>query len=357
MKNIIFVIENLTYGGAERVTTILANYFSSKSDYNVKVIMFSNEINYDVSDKIEIKIINAPGNNKILNNILHAQKVKQEIVKLDNIQTVVSLSCPATNFYLALSLARAHKKTKLILSERNAPMFYPNSKIGRLFRNISYHFADCVVFQTTRAKNYFSQSIVKKGTVISNPIREDLPEAFCGEPKRNIVNFCRLHPQKNLSLLIEGFAIFVENHPDFTLSIYGDGPQKNDLKRKIAELKIDNKVNIYDFTNDIHSIIVDSYMFVSTSNYEGISNSMIEAMAIGIPVICTDCPAGGAADMIKSGKNGILIEVNNLSQLVSAMNQLADDKELRREISKESVKIRKKLAVQEICKEWENLMA
>ena len=97
-------------------------------------------------------------------------------------------------------------------------------------------------------------------------------------------------------------------------------------------------------------------MFVSSSDFEGMSNSMLEAMALGLPCVCTDCPAGGARAVIKDGENGLLTPVGDSHALYLAMKKVAENPELAAKLSKNSVKIREEQSVDKIIKKWMELI-
>ena len=97
-------------------------------------------------------------------------------------------------------------------------------------------------------------------------------------------------------------------------------------------------------------------MFVSSSDYEGISNSMLEALGIGLPCVCTDCPVGGAAMYIKNGETGLLTKVGDEDALYMAMKKLIDEPELCQSLSTKSVNIKIKLSLDKITQMWVNLI-
>lgn len=349
-----FVIDSLGLGGAERVTSILANYFCNGKKVNL-IVYYPADKKYNIDKRVNLINMNYVVEKNILKNIRQAIDVCSIISSFGKKQTVISLSCPSTNFYLSFVL-KSISHHNLILSERNAPQFYPSSWLGRICRNVSYEMSDYIVFQTNGAKSYFGKRIQKKGGVIYNPIKENLPLPFEGKREKIIVNFCRLHPQKNLHLLIDAFCDFVKIEKEYRLFIYGEGPQKKELEEKINDLNLKDKIFICSYDVDLLEKIKNASMFVSSSDYEGISNSMIEAMAVGIPVICTDCPAGGAREMIENMNNGILVPVRDKNKMVEAMITLSKNQKLADKIAKEAVKIRKKLNVNKICKEWEKII-
>lgn len=90
-------------------------------------------------------------------------------------------------------------------------------------------------------------------------------------------------------------------------------------------------------------------MFVLSSDYEGISNSMIEALAMGIPVISTDCPAGGSRMYIKNNENGILVPVGDKKALAEAMMKLAGNPEFAKQLSVNALKVKEQYALEKIA--------
>ena len=257
---------------------------------------------------------------------------------------------PQTNIYLIPSIIS--KRVKIILSERNDPNRFPQSKLLKKIRVLLYQFSDIIVFQTNDAKNFFNKTIQKKGVIIPNPIKEDLPYVNVGKRKREIVNFCRLAPQKNLKMLIDAFSMLCNDHPNFKLSIYGRGPLESELREYAEKLLGKDKVTISNYTENIHDKIKDSAMFVSSSDYEGMSNSMLESMAIGLPTICTDCPIGGARMVIKQYENGLLVPVGDTVALYRAMKEVVENEELSNKLSKNATRIRKELSTQNIFVKW-----
>ena len=209
--------------------------------------------------------------------------------------------------------------------------------------------------QTDEAAAYFSDKVKK--TVILNPVKEGLPIPFVGKRRNTVVCFCRLNKQKNLEMLLRAFAIFLQTHSDWTLEIYGDGSERNSLMSLASDLGIEDKIVINHGLQDVHNYVRDAGMFVLPSDYEGLSNSMLEAMAIGMPVICTDCPCGGARMVIRDGENGLLVPVGSENMLEAAMERIADENGLAEKLGIAAADVRKKLAVGEIADEWIRVVA
>lgn len=261
-----------------------------------------------------------------------------------------------------LTLLARNKTTKVIISERGDPAQSSASKTTAAFMKTEFPKADEMVFQSPDAQKWYEENTPVKGTVIFNPVKSDLPEPYNGERKKRIVNFCRISSQKNLIMLVDAFAEFHKQFPDYELDIIGD-PVGNDadgyvdtVNNHIRNLNCENFIHIIPSQKNIHTLIKDYSMFVSSSDFEGMSNSMLEAMAIGLPCVCTDCPAGGARAVIKDGENGLLTPVGDSHALYLAMKKIAQNPELANKLSQNSVKIRETQSVDKIIEEWMKLI-
>ena len=261
-----------------------------------------------------------------------------------------------------LTLLAKHKTTKVIVSERGDPAQSSGSKTVAAFMKNEFSKADGIVFQSPDAQKWYLENTPVKGTVIFNPVKPDLPEPYCGERKKRIVNFCRISAQKNLLVLADAFALFHKDFPDYELDIIGDAVGNgvegyvDAVNEKIRNNGCENCIHILPSRRDIHEYIKDYAMFVSSSDYEGMSNSMLEAMALGLPVICTDCPAGGARAVIRNGENGILTPVGDANALYLAMKNLAENPDFAETLGKNAVKIRTEQSVEKIIEKWMDII-
>lgn len=230
---------------------------------------------------------------------------------------------------------------------------FPQDSALNYLKEMFYPRACAGFFQTEQMRDYYTYLPDMKAYVIPNPILGDLP--YCKIAKRNkhIVNFCRVEKPKNLELLIETFLMLHEKYPEYRLHIYGDGSEKEYLKSIVKQKNLDQSVTFFDFTPDVHKKVMSDAMFVSTSNREGISNSMIEAMAIGLPTICTDCHGGGARAIIKDGENGLLVPMEDPYALLEAMSKIIESPELSNRLSIKGTEVRVTLSISSIGKQWE----
>ncbi len=246
---------------------------------------------------------------------------------------------------------------KIIYAETNSSNKYINDRFCANTKN-SIKKADSWIFQTKEQAKEHGLLNNMNSFVVRNPIKQNLPERYTGERKKIIVNFCRLARQKNLILLIEAFNIVKDKLPDYILEIYADtsNAANQDYKEEILECIHNNGLSERVFLlaprSDIHEKILTYSLFVSSSDYEGISNSMIEAMAIGLPCVCTDCDGGSTREIISDCNNGLLVPKGNKDALAEAIFRILSDRNLFERCSENATKIKEALDVNIILSEW-----
>lgn len=176
----------------------------------------------------------------------------------------------------------------------------------------------------------------------------------CGRTGKTIVAVGRLQPQKNYGMLLKAFARFHKRYPEYSLHVYGKGEMLEELQKEAQRLQIDAAVVWEGFRKDVLSCILSAGMYVLPSNYEGISNALLEAMAIGLPVISTDCPIGGSKMCIQDGKNGLLVPCGEEEKFAEAMMHLAEDRAYADALGKEAANIRSSFSEETISQKWLN---
>ena len=343
---VIFVVPNLYAGGAERVVTILAKEFIDMGISVDIVLLIDSKIEYAIVGNINIVKLNTKNMSKIERVLCLRRYLQEEKKQYNNIIILPFLySCLKNVLSAAVGL-----KIPVIASERNNP--YKRSKIA----NMVYLFASACVFQTHDAKSYFNNLIQKKSKIIPNPLSNEISEEWKGCQSKYIISVGRLEEQKNHRLLIEAFEVVSKKHLDYFLYIYGEGSLKDSLHDFVIEKGIGDKVKFMGTTTDIHKKMSDAYMFVLSSDYEGMSNALLEAMAIGVPVISTDHPIGGAKEIIVHSENGLLIPVNGKKEMINAMNMLIEEPVFATQLGNQGKKVKEKLTSSNIARQWVELI-
>lgn len=342
--HIIFVTASMAGGGSERVIAALSEQFI-QWEHSVTILMTaSDEVAYSLNKNIQVMPLGARTEGSIRKRIGRIAALRKYFKTYKN-SLVVSFGTE-TNLFCVI--AAWGLKQRMILSERNDP----NQCTYARFRNFLYHFGRAFVFQTEDAAKCFSVRVQKRGRVIPNPVFRQLPEPFMGEREKTVVAVGRLTAQKNHVLLLQAFSDFVQTEPDYRLILYGKGELDEELKEVAEKLGISDKVIFAGFKDPVLEYINRSGMYVLSSDYEGISNSLAEAMAIGLPVIATDCPIGGSKLCIEDGENGLLVPMKDRQKLCEAMHKIASDRELAGKLSRNALRIREKFAVEKIAGMW-----
>ena len=395
MDKIVFLISVMNMGGAERIMSALANY-ASKSGREVTVILTQQALEdanlsrlekgirvISLKDEIEeskkhtfaaqilmlaARLIGKLGSKRNERMRDRASVLKYQSRNYDRIQWLKGWfsenpQAKAVAFLydsIFLALLAAKKSNRLVISERGDPEQSSESRTDFAFFRHMFPKADAMVFQSPDVRDWHKENIGLDGTVIYNPIKEGLPESWTGERKKRIVNFCRITAQKNLFLLLKSYEKFAAEFPDFELYIYGELYQSEKaygeaFLEAVGKSPFKESIHVFPAIHNIHEEILDYAMFVSSSDFEGMSNSMLEAMAIGLPTVCTDCPAGGARAIIRDHENGLLTPVGDEEALYKAMKELIEDPALAEKLSENGIKLREELTAEKIMKKWMEL--
>lgn len=246
---------------------------------------------------------------------------------------------------------------KTIFSERGDPGDKEyNGALGAI-RTVAFRFMDGFVFQTHGAKQYFTDSIQAKAVVISNPVyisRVDYPTP--PRRRKSIVSVGRLHPQKNQRLLINAFSKIGSLFPEFILEIYGTGNLKNDLLHQIEELSLKDRIFLKGTTKDLFNEIADASLFVLSSDYEGLPNALLEAMALGLPSISTDCRPGGAKDLIRHGINGLICPTGSQEELAVQITYMLQNEQDAERMGHEARNVCSTHSPEPILSKWDEFI-
>lgn len=350
---ILFCIDTMTKGGAERVIANLANMFAEEDNDVFVLTLLKGNSSYKLDSKIHFDSLEIKeGKKNVFEKIFYTLKNVIDVkkyIKKNNFDIVISF-LPRASWYSAIATRTVN--TKLIISERNNPASIYKSFFQKKMYRMVYNMADGVVFQTNDAKSFFSKRVQNNSVVIPNPVNDTFFDNKSIKKRlKNIVNVGRLSEQKNHKLLINAFADFSREYPDYKLIIYGEGPLRKELEKQVEDLNLGDKVLLPGIVDDIKNKIYNSSMFVFTSNYEGMPNSLMEAMALGVPCISTDCPCGGPREIIDDGINGILVPVNDKDMIVASMKKIIED-DLLDSFSENAKKKMKDYKIDIINKKW-----
>ena len=347
MSKIIVSGATLAAGGAERVLSILSKPLADRYDTVIYVMWLDVPIFYDTDKRVKkVCIEREVGSKSNIKKMLWFRK----FIKKEHPDVLLSFLEP---FNIRVLLSTMGLGIKTYVAERNDPHGVNKYWIIDQFEKLVYRLADKILVQTETIKKFFDGVLAERTSVIYNPVnlpKEMVGKALMVEKKRRIVSVARLTPQKNNDVLIKAFVKFSENHPDYTLTIYGIGELGEELKCLAESLGVGKKVSMPGASKAIHEDILDAEMMCLVSSREGMSNSMIESMCLGLPCICTK--VSGAIDLIKDGENGLLVDIGDVDGLVERMDFIADNTGKAKEIGINASQLYKLLNKDRICKKW-----
>ena len=355
MKKIAFYIGSMQYGGANRVMANLVNHFANL-DYNVILINdifpVENKPEYDLDNKIKRVYLENNTNSKIIKNIEMVFALRR-IIKSEDVTTIVSFMGPPNIRMLLASFGLSCKK---VVSVRNDPYFEYGNGLKRFFAKCLFNLADFCVFQTEDASSYFSKRIRNKSAIIFNPVRDSFYNIVRNPNPHNIISVGRFEKQKNHIMLIEAFGMIANEFQNENLILYGEGSMREELVKTVSSLDLDGRVFFPGNTSEVEAKLSEAKVFVLSSDYEGMPNALMEAMAAGVPVVSTNCPCGGPKSLIRSDDEGILVDCNNSIQLSNSLRLLLSDNDKCNRMSQNEKQRATEFKDEKVFSKWEYIV-
>lgn len=355
------IIPALTAGGAERVMSILANYWSSKG-WDITLLTLDDgskppffKLNPNICHKpLNLQKDSANALTAVFNNLRRLIVLRKAIAG-EQPDAVISF-LDTTNVLTILASWRSG--LKVIISERIDTGSQPISPIWNFLRKWAYPKASALVVLTERAKNNLEVKGSLPCYVIPNPV---LVSPTVGKKPtelpygKRVVAMGRLTEQKGFDILLEAFARARTSFPDWSLFIIGEGPLRQSLEARSQQPDLQGSVTFTGRLDTPSSILEISQLFVLSSRYEGFPNALTEAMAMGLPVISTDCPTG-PREIIQNGINGLLVPPQDPNALATAMQRLMADPSERARLGHEAEQIIERYSLERIIGQWEVLL-
>ena len=353
MKRIAFIVHGLSGGGAERVASLVASYLVNHACEVLYICAYSKpeedaKAGYALDPKVTVKYIPVVSNISPIRFLSRCHRIWKE-VRAFSPDHVVTLT-------VYESILTAFSKYPFMYSLRNDPGRSMNLGFRSKLLKVLFHRSKKIIFQSQGARDYFHGKTREKGVVIPNPINtKALPLWTEHTHGKKFITACRLAGQKNVPLMVQAFSMVHQEYPDYILEIYGKGSVENEIRAKIHELHADDYIFLKGFSSDIHAVMATASGFLLSSNHEGLSNSMLEALCIGVPCVCTDCPPGSAREYITSGENGFLTKVGDAQDMKEKICALIENPALAPAFAERNMVVRKKLDTEFICTEWAKL--
>ena len=356
MKKIMILLPANVAGGAERVLVSLANAFAEKGIKVYFLTFDSNSNFYHLNDNVNLIRLQTDTDGwsfkkKLLLGIFLESKrflSIRKIMKKHHPDVVLSFMFMTNIIGI---MASKSLKIPFVISERNDPSHY--SIIKRLVMRFFYAKADGFICQSERMrKDSEKRYRIQNVEVIPNPLTKNQIGRYFKNKNKYIISVGRLIPQKNHELLIKAFAFIADLFPEYNLYIYGDGPLRGKLEELVSTENMSRRIFLPGIESNVMVKHSDASLFVMSSNFEGYPNALAEAMASGIPVICTDFDSGSARDLINNKKNGLLIPCNDFNFLVRALKYALTHEDKMREMSLEALSLYDNTNIDTVSNTW-----
>jgi len=361
------IIFQLAAGGAERVVSRMANYWAdTPNEVSVLTVESTRRDFYALDPRVEriaLDLGQAP-RSKAEASILHLRRLVALRRTLRKTRPDVAISFIDKMNLLTVAATRG-LRMPVIVSERTDPTSYrlhfPMGRGLEAARRTLYRRASAVVVQTEGARGWALEFLARERThVIPNPI--DVIDQHTGASSEielkapAVISAGRMTPEKGFDLLLHAFARCSTAHPDWTLVILGNGPQRESLVTLADRLGISERVVFPGLVSGTLALFSRAQLFVLPSRAEGFPNALLEAMACGVASVSFDCPSG-PADMIEDGVNGLLVPPENIEALAASMGRLMSDEDERVRLGAAATKVLERFSLSRVMAMWDELVS
>lgn len=362
---VMFVIQGLSRGGAERFLTTLANWLNEK-EVSVTILSLArvDKDAYYLGPGIEVlslhQLLSSGADNALARNWRTLRGIRAEIRRVD---PNVCIGVMSTSAVLLGISGCFQSRRQYIGAERIYPPYASLNIVWRMLRFVFYGALDNVVVQTEQGSDWIKRHTLCRHTLaIPNPILLPLqsqpPIVSIADRRlhgsKTLLAVGRLEVQKNYPFLIRCFAKIAEDNANWRLLICGDGSEHGRLDSLIQSLGLQDRVILLGRVGNIADYFELADITVFSSLYEGYPNSILESMAHGVPVIATDCKTG-PSELIDDGVNGFVVANGDDELFCERMTTLMRDGELRRKFSNASKTVLRTNSMDKIGEQWMKL--
>ena len=356
MRKIAFHLNCLEQGGAERVVTNLANQFAKEGYEVIIATEWYGENEFQIASKVRrVHVGLREGDDKKHRLVQFMLRVKylRKFLKEEKPDILIPFARKA--LYRGL-MAAYFIKIPVLISIRTDPAGHYEERSDKIQIPLLFPRADGCVFQTEGARDFFAPRLQDNSRIILNPIHDK----YIGVPMpkvrtKTVVQSGRLVDFKNQPMLIRAFVNVHAKHPDYDLKIYGgdsfDGT-KEVLEGLIEEYHAQDYIHLMGASDSLEKELADAALFAFTSDWEGLPNALMEAMALGLPIVATDCPCGGPRTVMTDGVDGLLIPIKNQQALEDGINRLIENPELAEQLGGNARKIAERANSQAVFEQW-----
>ncbi len=365
---VLYCIGSLTKpGGAERVLITKANYLSKLPGYEVTILVANQNAQpyaYDIANSVDVLDMKVNEYQHWLFNfpilgfffkIKVLKKKYQKVINDINPDIVINVERGFEDFFLhnlnpgRISVRESHSSLKAVKMMSSTGKFSLKQKFFTRLYNKQLKKYDQVVLLTEEDR--LTRNYKNGNTVIPNVIASFNTTADYNTKSKKVISVGRLDVFKNFQDQIMVWKDIVAMFPDWTLHIYGEGPDKINLQKMIVDLELQSNVFLEGRTSEVEKVLKEGALFLFTSKAEGFGMVLVEAMQMGLPVISYNCPCG-PKDIISEGEDGYLVPLLNKEVLKDRIIKLIKNEPLRKEMSQKAIEKSRKFSEDVIMPQW-----
>jgi glycosyltransferase involved in cell wall biosynthesis len=360
---IAMLIPSLRTGGAERVCSLLANHWAI-AGHRVTVMTFEDAASdaFVLGPTVRRVVL---GHSQLtsslwctlMKNVARIRSVRRQL-QIQGADVAISFMSPANT---CLALAALGTPTAAVGTERTYPPKMPLGRLRELARWALYGLLDHVVAQTQESAGWVRlHTRARQVSSIPNPVALPLPRrppevgpgTWLRPGSRLVLAVGRLSSEKQFDHLIEAFASASRSRPTWQLAILGDGPLRASLAEAIRRCEADDRILLLGAVGNVADWLSAADLYAMSSAFEGYPNSLLEALASGVPAVAYDCQTG-PRELIADGVNGLLIQPPSITSLATALALLMDDEATRQRLAVHARLAAQSHALSQVAPMWE----
>jgi GalNAc-alpha-(1->4)-GalNAc-alpha-(1->3)-diNAcBac-PP-undecaprenol alpha-1,4-N-acetyl-D-galactosaminyltransferase len=353
---ITLVIYAMGLGGAQRVVSILANYWATHG-WEVTLITLSGSSRpsfYHLEAPVKLVQLGIIGDSPSFPTLLSTGRQRISVLREAIIVSKPDAIVSFLNTVNVITLIATWKlNIPIIVSEHIYPGFTDVNQVWQILMKLTYRYADWVTLLTESALPFYPSDRGYRSIVMPNPVITPDPAV---ETERLLVSpmsiaIGRLQPQKGFDLLIKAFSQLRHKYPDWQLTILGEGPIRGDLEQLRSQLQLTERVHLPGQVQNVNAYLRQADIFVLSSRFEGFPMSLCEAMACGLPVLATDC-LSGPREIITDGVDGMLVATEDIDALACGLDALMSDPAKRQQLAQAAPQILNRFGLEQVMNMW-----